>query len=137
MKHAELAVIVLIGATLAPPALPQDQDPRKDATEATRQANAELLDELPFEDTTDFDNANRGLIAPLPSKIVQTENGDPVWDPQKYGFIAQDAPAPDTVNPSLWRQSQLINIGGLFEVTEGGSASSSPISTASNSGSIS
>ncbi|SQI95665.1 hydrolase [Klebsiella oxytoca] len=27
--------------------------------------------------------------------------------------------APDTVNPSLWRQSQLINISGLFEVTEG------------------
>ncbi|MGS6324763.1 hypothetical protein ACVGWC_23870, partial [Enterobacter hormaechei] len=27
--------------------------------------------------------------------------------------------APDTVNPSLWRQSQLINIGGLFKVTDG------------------
>src|SRR3546814_3554498 len=29
------------------------------------------------------------------------------------------AEAPDTVNPSLWRQSQLINIGGLFEVVDG------------------
>ena len=30
-----------------------------------------------------------------------------------------DAPTPDTVNPSLWRQSQVISQGGLYEVTDG------------------
>jgi alkyl sulfatase BDS1-like metallo-beta-lactamase superfamily hydrolase len=42
-----------------------------------------------------------------------------VWDPQQYAFIKEGEKAPDTVNPSLWRQSQLINISGLFEVTDG------------------
>ena len=41
-----------------------------------------------------------------------------VWDPNKYGFVKDDVPAPDTVNPSLWRQSQLVNISGLFQVVE-------------------
>jgi len=31
----------------------------------------------------------------------------------------QDAPAPDTVNPSLWRQSQLVIQGGLYKVVDG------------------
>ena len=34
-----------------------------------------------------------------------------------YNFIKGDAP--DTVNPSLWRQAKLNNIQGLFEVTPG------------------
>lgn len=33
--------------------------------------------------------------------------------------LSKRAKSPDTVNPSLWRQSQLINIGGLFRVTDG------------------
>ena len=31
----------------------------------------------------------------------------------------RDAAAPDTVNPSLWRQAQLINLSGLFKVADG------------------
>jgi linear primary-alkylsulfatase len=42
-----------------------------------------------------------------------------IWDSEKYGFIKEGEPAPDTVNPSLWRQSQLLNISGLFKVTDG------------------
>src|SRR3546814_8257322 len=70
-------------------------------------------------DTSDFDNARRGLIAPLPSAMIEGQSGNPIWNPQQYSFINTDAEAPDTVNPSLWRQSQLINIGGLFEVVDG------------------
>ena len=107
---------------LAMPTLPvmsQEQDPRNDATDATRQANDALLAELPFDDTSDFDDAKRGLIAPLPSEVIEGSAGNAIWNPQQYGFITEGAPAPDTVNPSLWRQSQLINMSGLFEVTEG------------------
>ncbi|MCZ5841063.1 hypothetical protein O5274_27040, partial [Escherichia coli] len=39
--------------------------------------------------------------------------------PQHYAFIKEGDKAPDTVNPSLWRQAQLINIIVLLEVTEG------------------
>ncbi|WP_238211307.1 alkyl/aryl-sulfatase [Pseudomonas sp. PAGU 2196] len=42
-----------------------------------------------------------------------------IWDPSKYGFIKEGEAAPASTNPSLWRQSQLINISGLFEVTDG------------------
>jgi alkyl sulfatase BDS1-like metallo-beta-lactamase superfamily hydrolase len=116
---SSLSIIAIVAGGAAYPAYSQDQDPRKDATDATSQANAALVDELPFDNTTDFDNAKRGLIAPLPAELVKTADGNSVWDPQKYGFIAQDAKAPGTVNPSLWRNAQLINNSGLFEVTDG------------------
>src|SRR3546814_16951392 len=51
--------------------------------------------------------------------MIEGQSGNPIWNPQQYSFITTDAEAPDTVNPSLWRQSQLINIGGLFEVVDG------------------
>ena len=105
------AALALAMPTL--PAMSQDQDPRKDATDATRQANAALLTELPFDDTTRLRRcASAGLIAPLPTEVIKGEAGNPIWNPQQYGFITEGAPAPDTVNPSLWRQSQLINICG-------------------------
>lgn len=112
-------VALLAGGATIPLAIAQDDDPRKDAEDATKQANDALLKVLPFEDTADFDDANKGFIAPLPEALIKGKNGGLIWDPQKYSFITQDKDAPDTVNPSLWRQSQLINIGGLFEVTDG------------------
>ena len=41
-----------------------------------------------------------------------------VWDPTQFAFIEEGSDAPDTVNPSLWRQSQLVLKGGLFKVCE-------------------
>jgi alkyl sulfatase BDS1-like metallo-beta-lactamase superfamily hydrolase len=113
-----LLTAALALALPTPSALAQDPDPRKDAADATRQANDALLDRLPFDDTSDFENANRGFIAPLPAEVTG-DGGTVIWDPQKYGFITEGSEAPASVNPSLWRQSQLINIGGLFEVTDG------------------
>jgi alkyl sulfatase BDS1-like metallo-beta-lactamase superfamily hydrolase len=40
-----------------------------------------------------------------------------VWDLDAYAFL--DGPAPDTVNPSLWRQGQLLTRAGLFGVVPG------------------
>ncbi|MEY9512576.1 MBL fold metallo-hydrolase [Bradyrhizobium elkanii] len=91
---------------------------RKGAADATKQANSVLLKQLPFSDTSDFDAANKGFMAALPSETIKGSAGNAIWNPQQYGFIS-DATAPDTVNPSLWRQSRLINISGLFEVTDG------------------
>jgi len=106
-------------AALTTFATAQAQDTRKDATEATRAANARLLDQLPFSDTSDFDSARKGLVAPLPSEMIKGRAGNLIWDPTKYGFIKDGSKAPDTVNPSLWRQSQLINVSGLFQVADG------------------
>jgi alkyl sulfatase BDS1-like metallo-beta-lactamase superfamily hydrolase len=72
---------------------------------------------LPFEDTTDFDDAKRGLIAPG-EPVVTNESGAVVWDNGSYtNFLTGEAP--DTVHPSLWRQSTLVAQQGLFEVTDG------------------
>ncbi|WP_156545622.1 alkyl/aryl-sulfatase [Cupriavidus sp. D384] len=95
------------------------QDARKDASGATKAANQKLLNELPFSDRSDFDDAHRGFIAPLPSEIIKGASGNVIWNPQQYAFIKEGSTAPGTVNPSLWRQSQLINISGLFQVTDG------------------
>ncbi|WP_280951614.1 alkyl sulfatase dimerization domain-containing protein [Ensifer sp. 1H6] len=97
----------------------QSPQPQKDATEATKAANGKLLQQLPFSDTTEFEDAKRGLVAPLPSELIKGESGNAIWNPEQYGFIKEGAEAPATVNPSLWRQSQLINMSGLFEVTDG------------------
>ena len=68
-------------------------------------------------DSTDFENAERGFIAALePPKIVNAE-GQTVFDAGAYEFLEQNAPA--TVNPLLWRQSQLVAKHGLFKVVDG------------------
>ncbi|MDX1381848.1 MAG: alkyl sulfatase dimerization domain-containing protein, partial [Xanthomonadales bacterium] len=59
----------------------------------------------------------RGLIASDPELRVATADGAVIWDLPAQSFIQGEAP--DSVNPSLWRQAQLNNIHGLFEVTDG------------------
>ncbi|WP_028923840.1 alkyl/aryl-sulfatase [Pseudonocardia acaciae] len=88
----------------------------KYAATAIVQQQEELLKLLPFSDMQDFDDARRGLVAPIESPVVD-EDGKVLWDNSTYSFLEGDAP--DSVNPSLWRQSKLAAIGGLFEVTEG------------------
>ena len=92
---------------------------RKNASNATKSANDALLKELRFSDKSDFANAHKGFIEALPSAQIKGQQGNLIWDPGKYSFIKEDAAAPDTVNPSLWRNAQLINISGLFQVADG------------------
>lgn len=87
------------------------------ATDATQKANAAVKSELPFNNKEDFENVKKGFIAPLPDKgVIKNAKGEPVWDLSAYEF-AKGQDAPDTVNPSLWRQLQLLSEGGLYEVT--------------------
>lgn len=81
------------------------------------QQQAELRDRLPFSDIKDSEDAARGLIARRVPNAVRADGGQIVWDNDTYAFLKGDAP--DTVNPSLWRQSQLVAEQGLFEVVEG------------------
>ena len=78
-------------------------------------AHSEL--DLPFHDTTDFDDADRGFIAALSPCIVKAADGRVVWDNDVYAFL--DGPAPSSVHPSLWRQSTLAAKQGLYEVVPG------------------
>ncbi|GKU79385.1 alkyl/aryl-sulfatase [Paenibacillus sp. L3-i20] len=87
------------------------------ASTFTKAENEAVYKTLNFEDKQDFEDANRGFIAPLQSKTITNNTGEIVWDIEKLAFL--DDPIPDTVNPSLWRNSQLHAITGLFKVVEG------------------
>ena len=99
------------------PALAQTQP--KPATAATKAANETVLKSLPFGDKQDFEDAQRGFIARPEKLTIKSATGAPVWDLEEYkSYIGPDKPAPDTVNPSLWRNAQLGLIYGLFKVTD-------------------
>src|SRR5690349_18136946 len=71
-----------------------------------------------FADRTDFENANRGLVARLEPGVIKAADGRVVYDADAFTRTTT-GDCPGTVHPSLWRQSQLTAIQGLFEVTEG------------------
>ena len=104
---------LLLAASLPLSATAQDA-----ASEATRNAQAELAKRLPLDDPRDMDNATRGKLAEISGGVILTKDGKTVWDRRPYAFLS-DAKAPDTVNPSLWRQARLDAVHGLFEVVPG------------------
>jgi alkyl sulfatase BDS1-like metallo-beta-lactamase superfamily hydrolase len=76
------------------------QDRRKNASAATRAANDALVAALPFEDRRDFEEATRGLVAPLSdSGVIKAADGRPVWDLSAFSFIEQGADAPGDGEP--------------------------------------
>ncbi len=89
----------------------------KPATEATKAANRAVQQYLNFNDRSDFEDATRGLIAKPDTLTIKDAKGNVVWDLEEYKkYISADKPAPDTVNPSLWRNAQLNMQHGLFQV---------------------
>jgi alkyl sulfatase BDS1-like metallo-beta-lactamase superfamily hydrolase len=88
------------------------------ATDATRRVHQQVRQTLPFHDTRDVDDARRGFIAELSPGVVSGTDGRVVWDLESFAF-ADPEEAPETVNPSLWRQLRLLMVHGLFEVVPG------------------
>lgn len=68
-----------------------------------------------FEDIRDFTNADRGFISSLAPCRIKDSTGSTVWNNDEYNFV-YDA-CPDTVNPKLWRQSQLLSKQGLYQIS--------------------
>ena len=101
--------------------LPEALRRRKPATGHTIRAQHAVLDALPFEDRRSFDDAARGFIASLdPLTIAHDRGRRPAYDLSAALEFLDGEDAPDTVNPSLWRQARLnARHHGLFEVTDG------------------
>ena len=74
--------------------------------------------QLPFADRRDYEEAEKGFIAPLKSKIIKADAGHVAWDIERYEFFAQGRDF-DSIHPSLQRQSELNQKTGLFEVIPG------------------
>ena len=87
------------------------------ATTITAEANAEWYEKLDFSDRREFANAERGWLDNAEGRIIDGDDNKSAWDLQSYGDLNRDAP--DTVNPSLWRNTQLNAKAGLFEVCDG------------------
>ncbi|WYZ45646.1 hypothetical protein EsH8_VIII_000962 [Colletotrichum jinshuiense] len=90
----------------------------KDATDTIIKQQEEVKDSLPFINKKDFIAARHGFVKTREPNTVYNENGDLVWNNDEYDFLHQRE-APNTVNPSLWRQSRLVSTAGLFKVTDG------------------
>ena len=99
--------------------LPESDRSPKPATKTTKTVQQSFKDKLNFNDRQSFHDAKRGFIASIdPITITREDSGRAVFDMSKMGFL--DGEAPDTVNPSLWRQAQLnAQHHGLYEVVEG------------------
>jgi linear primary-alkylsulfatase len=115
MLIASLGLLALIGC--ADDADKGEYQGFTQPTAITREHNRSVADQLPLADQQDFEDATRGLIAADDQSIIKTADGKIVWDIPAYSFVAGEAP--DSVNPSLWRQERLNNIRGLFEVVPG------------------
>src|SRR5215831_5630449 len=105
--------IIAFGVEAADTAVGQE----KPAEPAVKALNNAVLSKLPFTKQEDYQDAARGFIATLPDALVTGPNGNVVWSQKDYAFL--ENAAPDTVNPSLWRQAQLNHQHGLFKVVEG------------------
>jgi len=104
---AALAVLAVTGAAA------QDSAPPSQATIAAQRSTAAAL---PAEGTRDAEFSTRGFLATLPDPVIRNAVGAPVWNLDAYAFVT--GPAPDSVNPSLWRHMTHLRHHGLYQVTE-------------------
>jgi len=83
---------------------------------ATLKAQKALKDSLPFADRQDYDFATRGFVGTRADPVIRRADGGVAWDLTAWDFITGEAPG--TVNPSLWRQAELLRKNGLFQVSD-------------------
>ncbi|WP_082989514.1 alkyl/aryl-sulfatase [Christensenella intestinihominis] len=86
-------------------------------TEQTIAAQDGVYALLDFTDEQEKEFAQKGLLAAPDELELKDDTGKVVWSQKAYDFL--DAEAPDTANPSLWRNAQLNHLYGLFEVADG------------------
>lgn len=91
----------------------------KQASKYTAQINSAVYSQLDFTDTSEYDNAVRGLIDAPEVLELKDKDGRLVWSQVAYSFLHDYEKAPDSVNPSLWENTKNNHAYGLFQVTEG------------------
>jgi alkyl sulfatase BDS1-like metallo-beta-lactamase superfamily hydrolase len=87
------------------------------ASEASQRALDEVRKLVDADARVDFEFAERGFIATRKDPVIRNDKGDVVFDLSSYGFL--EGKAPDTANPSLWRQAQILTKHGLYKVADG------------------
>lgn len=90
----------------------------KEPTEHTKAILQAARKTLPFSDTRDFEEAERGLIARMDAMKIKADVGNVAWDMDQFSFL-DEIDAHDAVHPSLLRQAHLNQAYGLYKVSEG------------------
>lgn len=118
MHHRRARVIAMLALPLLlAGGLTQAEETPGAASAQTRAANAALSATLPWDDTGEAELAARGFVATRADPIIKDAAGRPVWNLDALAFA--QGPAPDTVNPSLWRHAGELKRHGLFRVADG------------------
>ena len=94
----------------------------KPATDLTKWANKAWLKSLDFDDKTEKECAKKGLIEAPESVVIRDADGNAVWNVDDYRFldsIEKPDDIPDSINPSLYRNTLYNSYAGLFEVCDG------------------
>mgnify|MGYP002654438833 FL=1 len=89
------------------------QDAASKATQLEQRAASKAL---PPEGTRDAEFSTRGFLATRADPVILNAAGKPAWNLAAYAFVS--GPAPDTVNPSLWRHMTHLKHHGLYQVTD-------------------
>ncbi len=93
---------------------PKGKAPSKHTLEVFRKARKTL----PFGDKKDFEEQQKGFIAPMEDLKIMADAGHVAWDMERYQFLLE-ADEFDSIHPSLTRQSKLNMNYGLYEVIPG------------------
>ncbi|AOH83300.1 hypothetical protein AWL63_04255 [Sphingomonas panacis] len=115
-----LAAAATIAMLVQPLAAQQPADLEatpKPAAPATLRYYEQTTASLPWKDKEDFDLASRGFIAGIPDGKIYKADGKLIRDLNDLDIFK--GKRPDTVNPSLWRNAQLLSRSGLFKVADG------------------
>ncbi|WP_419254965.1 alkyl/aryl-sulfatase [Caulobacter sp. ErkDOM-YI] len=86
------------------------------ASAPTIERHKAVAQALPFSDRQDFEFADRGFLGTRADPLIKRADGQVAWNLAAYDFLKGEPPA--TVNPSLWRQAQLLSRHGLFQVSD-------------------
>ncbi|MFG0283374.1 MAG: alkyl/aryl-sulfatase [Phycisphaerales bacterium JB039] len=116
-RHVALAETGPALHSAAPPAghfHPKGKAPSRHTLEALRKARQTL----PFADRRDFEEQQRGFIAPMKDLKIMADAGHVAWDMERYQFLNERDDF-DSIHPSLMRQSRLNMNYGLYEVVPG------------------
>jgi alkyl sulfatase BDS1-like metallo-beta-lactamase superfamily hydrolase len=104
-------------ASAAPPEghfHPQGKAPSEFTKEVLRKAKATL----PFGDKRDFEEQQKGFIAPMKDLKIIDDDGGVVWNMEQFQFIDQQDQF-DSIHPSMHRIARLNMNYGLYEVIPG------------------
>jgi alkyl sulfatase BDS1-like metallo-beta-lactamase superfamily hydrolase len=108
--------MALVVSALSLCAIPLAAHAGEAASTPTIERHKVVAQALPFSDRQDFEFADRGFLGTRADPLIKRADGQVAWNLAAYDFLKGEPPA--TVNPSLWRQAQLLSRHGLFQVSD-------------------